>query len=327
MQFHQLELKQAFKIAHGSSKTRQVLRLSWRGAIGEAPFVPYYPDTVEDVRAWLEALAWNGQPTPQHGPKVGRLALDALYHDALAKLKNLPLHELFGWPNPSGGVKSYRSVGLDDSMENILAKVAEHSRSFDQIKLKLGSGNLDFDEELLSKTREQHPTLTLCADVNSGWSVQDTLKMLPRMSRLNYAFLEQPVSAEAGTEYWKELHLARTSTDFPIYADESLQSADDVMRLSKWIQGVNVKLLKAGSLGEAFQMIQVARSFRLRVLVGCMIESSLGITTAAHLAGLADDVDLDGALYLANDDYEGVKFGPQGVIFLPTGKGIGGQWK
>lgn len=319
-----LKLAEPFRIAHGTSSERQVLRLQWRGAVGEAPFVPYYSDQPGDTLRWLQRLQWNGQSAPKQGPHVGRLALDLLWHDAIGRERQLPLWQLWGL-KADKPIAGCRSLSIPTDLEAFAEKVREISRQFTVIKLKVGSGNPDLDEAIMQRAREAAPHATIFADANGGWSVKDAVKLIPLASKCGLTFIEQPIHHAGGVDTWRELRSALPSCPLPLFADESAQKPDDIERLSGLVEGVNVKLLKCGSIEETKLMIRFARANRMKVLLGCMIESSIGVTAAAHLAPLADWIDLDGHFYVANDDFEGLRYSETGNLIMPAGGGIGVQ--
>ena len=199
----------------------------------------------------------------------------------------------------------------------------ETARQFRVLKLKLGGGNTDMDEAIVSVARAAAPRAQIFADVNGGWSVEEAARLIPKIARFNLALVEQPIHHQGGIESWRELRAALPSCPVPLYADESAQNAEDATRLVGLADGVNVKLLKCGSIAAAARMMRMARTHKLGILLGCMIESSLGVTAAAHLAPLADYIDLDGHLYVANDDYRGIQFDDAGSLVMPTGAGLG----
>lgn len=324
-EFRQLILSQPFRIAHGASSERLVLRLRLGEAIGEAPFVPYYPDTPEAVKIWLEqrepARFWTPEEEVE-APSVVRLAADLLRQDLEAKKQGLAVWEFLGQPNP-GGMRACRSVGIPSDLEDFSEQVRCFSRQFRVLKLKLGSGNSAFDEAIVAAAREAAPKAVLFGDANGGWSVPEAAALLPKMEKLGLAFVEQPVHHAGGIETWRELHAARASHSLPLYADESAQTISDICALSGLVQGVNIKLLKSGGFGGALARLASARTLGLGALLGCMIETSLGVTAAAHLAGAFDWIDLDGHLYLANDDYEGLAYDSEGRLQMPGRQGIG----
>ncbi len=317
-----LRLSEPFRIAHGTSDERSVLRLRCGDAVGEAPFVPYYKENPDDTLRWIQSLAWRGGAVPAEGPRAGRLALDLLWHDLIGRQRGMTLAELWRLEKnqlPPG----CRSCSIPEDLDAFEEKVSEISRQFRVLKLKLGSGNIDFDEAIAARAREVAPQATLIADANGGWSVAEAVRLIPFLARCGLKLIEQPVHHEGGVEAWKELRAALPVCPLPLYADESVQQADDVVRLKGLVDGVNVKLLKSGSFSEARTMIRFARNLGMKVMLGCMIESSIGVTAAAHLASLADWIDLDGHLYVANDDYEGIAYDAKGDMILTGRPGIG----
>ena len=317
-----LRLTESFRIAYGASSERTVLRVRCGDAVGEAPFVPYYKENPEETLRWLQSLAWSGGPAPQEGPRAGRLTLDLLWHDIVGKQRGESIGRMFQL-NPDDAPRAGRSIGIPESIEDFPEKVRETYRHFPVLKLKVGSGNSDFDEAIMARAREAAPDATIFADANGGWNVADAVKLIAVAAKHGLKFVEQPLSREGGIEVWRELRAALPSHPLPLFADESAQNADDVLRLGDLVDGVNVKLLKCGNLNDARTMIRVARAGKKAVLLGCMIESSVGVTAAAHLAPLADWIDLDGHLYVANDDYDGLKFGEGGRLIVPQRPGIG----
>ncbi len=319
-----LHLTEPFRIAHGVSHERQVLRLRWGDAVGEAPFVPYYGENPADTLKWLQGLAWQGSPAPETGPRAGRLALDVLWHDATGKQRGEPLWKMLGLDatRVPPACRSF-SIPLPTELDAFAARVRETHRQHRVLKLKLGSGSLELDLAIAAKAREAAPQATIFGDANGGWTVEETLVMLPRLAAHGLAFIEQPLHHAGGVAAWRELRRALPSAPLPLFADESAQNADDARALEGLVDGVNVKLLKCGGIKEARGMIHTARVLKQRVLLGCMIESSIGVTAAAHLAPLAELVDLDGHLYVSDDDFEGVRFGGAGEALLPQAPGLG----
>ena len=320
-----LSLTKPFRIAHGTSSERVVLRLRWNHALGEAPFVPYYPETPESVREWFKRV----NPTslerielPEDTPAVVRLAVDVLKHDLEGRLLQQPVWRLLGLRSPVGA-SACRSLGIPTDLEEFAEDIRRTTSQFEVVKLKLGSGNTAFDEAIVATAREAAPNAILFADVNGGWSVSETLNMLPRMKKSGLSFVEQPLHHNEGVAAWKALHSHLTSPQIPLYADESVQNASDLQGLSEIIQGVNVKLLKTIGFAGALKLIARARALGLKVIVGCMVESSIGVTAAAHLAGTCDCVDLDGHLYLREDDFEGLTFSKHGRVQMSGGFGLG----
>lgn len=318
-----LHLTEPFRIAHGSSSTRQVLRVHENGCVGEAPFVPYYDENPATAMAWL-----RGEIRMETAaPRVASLALDLcrrsqtllpLWHAAQDRLG--PGR---AWQN----IHACRSLGIPTDLADFEGRVRAVAAQFRVLKLKLGSGNTAHDEAIVATARKVAPEHTLLADVNGGWALEQTLAMLPRLQPYGLALLEQPLHHHRPHSEWAQISATARAAGIPLYADESTQNADDVRALADHVDGVNVKLLKCGSFSSALEMISTARQHRLGVILGCMIESSLGTTAAAHLAPWADFVDLDGHLYLADDDYTGISFDVKGRLILPAGAGIAARPK
>ena len=318
-----LHLTVPFRISHGVSSERQVLRVSFGDAVGEAPFVPYYHENGDDTLRWVqEELKWNIGPAPQEGPRAARLALDVLWHDWQGRRKAMPVWQLLGtsdFTSPPG----CRSFSIPTDLDEFKDLVTQVNRQFKVLKLKLGSGNIDFDEAIAAYAREAAPSAMIFADANGGWVAQDAATIIARLLRRDIAFVEQPIHHELGKEGWRELRSALPSRSMPVFADESAQTAADVPWLADLADGVNIKLLKCGGFRQAIDMIREARTHRLQVMLGCMIESSLGVTAAAHLSPLVDCIDLDGHLYVADDDFKGLFFDEHGALAMPPKDGIG----
>ena len=320
-----LHLTTPFRIAHGPSSTRQVVRVKEGQSVAEAPFVPYYHEDVEATLAWLRAVG------PDKPGRAAELALDLLRCDQECRARGVPLSALVPESLPmkkAGRIAVCRSFSIPTDLKAYAAEVAETAQRFQVLKLKLGSGDLEHDREIVKTARAAAPGVEIIADVNGGWSVAETVGMLAEAAASGLALVEQPFHHSLGIEGWRELKSRRAkepALPIQLYADESAQNADDVMALAGLVDGVNVKLLKCGSFAGAVRMIAKAREHGLGVLLGCMIESSLGITAAAHLAPWADFADLDGHLYLADDDYFGVRFDESGWLMMPEGPGIGAR--
>lgn len=312
-----LHLREPFRIAHGASASRQVLRVYSGSAVGEAPLVPYYQESPEAALEWVRGR--------REGPasQAGRLALDLLERDRNGEPLWSSAAEVLGWGRRWDELSGCRSLGIPEDLGEYRGRVAEVAAAFAVIKVKLGSGDLDYDEEVVAVARAAAPDAVLWVDVNGGWSVDETLVMLERLRGYRLELVEQPIHHREGIEAWRELRARRPVGGLRLFADESARVAADVARLAGLVDGVNVKLLKCGTFGAAVEMIAAAREHGLGVIVGCMIESSIGTTAAAHLAPWADYVDLDGHLYLADDDYEGLGFDTQGRLVMPMRPGIG----
>jgi L-Ala-D/L-Glu epimerase len=312
--------------SHGTSTQRQIVRVRFGNGIGEAPIVPYYNDDPTKTCDALSRLTSPNDSLSSSAPRAAHLALDLLRQDLAAKAAGLPLWQYLGLAELGQGrgfVKSCRSLSIPSDMNAFSEKVALTAKQFPVLKLKLGSGDIALDLAIAKAAIEAAPHATIFADVNGGWSVEQALVMLPQLAAFGLAFIEQPISHHQGIEGWKSLRQKLPHSPLPLIADESAQTVEDLPALHGLVDGVNVKLLKAGSLAAAITMMRQAKAQGMTVLLGCMIESSLGVTAAAQLASLADWIDLDGHLYVANDDFIGLRYDDQGVMHLPQCPGIG----
>lgn len=316
-----LHLLEPFRIAHGTSATRQVLRLAEGGHTTEAPFVPYYGEVPEETLALL-----NETPLPESLPRTASLALNLLRHDIECHAAGLPLsaiaEAILGKPThpaPSG----CRSLGIPEDLDRFGEKVRELARQFRVLKLKLGSGDLGLDLAIVSVARRAAPQTELLLDVNGGWKPSESPMMIQKLMDYRPALIEQPFHHRHGPGAWKALRAELPENVPPLFADESAQTAADIGVLAPSVDGVNIKLLKCGSFDEAVTMIALSKDHGLQVLLGCMIETSLGTTAAAHLAPWADWIDLDGHFYVADDDFAGIEYDTEGKLLLPGRPGIG----
>lgn len=335
-----LQLTEPFRIAHGSSSERQVLRIYAKHngieAVGEAPFVPYYKDDPAESLKWLGGLRdpMGKEEIPVDAPRPAKLALELVRADLMAKQakekigKELRDKARAIWQSDwhlgdGSNIAGCRSFSIPTDLDEFAEKVRETHRQFHVLKLKLGSGNVDHDELIVARARNAAPNAIIFADANGGWSVDEAAWIIPEIKRWNLAFIEQPVSHHEGIEAWQELRAKLGNCHVPLYADESVQNHEDVRHFQGLADGINIKLLKCTGWHEAFTTILSARICRLKVMLGCMIETSIGTTAAAHLAPLVDWIDLDGHLYVANDDYEGIRYDAHGRLLMPDRPGIG----
>ena len=265
--------------------------------------LPEDPFNLEDAeRRWETMLRGNA---------AARAALSAALHDLVGKRLGVPVYRLWGL-DPCKAPKSTFTIGLD-TPERIKAKVRE-AEQFPILKVKLGT---DRDLEILRAIREATDK-EIRVDANCGWTVKGTIRMLPVLDEFGVTVLEQPLPPDD----LEGLAVITAQSDIPVIADESCKTVADIPPLIGKVDGINIKLAKCGGLREALRMIAVARAHGLMVMVGCMIESSLGITAAAHFTPLVDIVDLDGAALLANDPFVGAHI-DGGQVTLPSAPGLG----
>ncbi len=294
---------------------------------GEADPSSYYGETLETVLAALQRLAAHLPQDPfdlevaeqrfaQVVPKNGaaRSALSAALHDLVGKRLGQPLWRLWGLDPRKAPLSSF-TIGLD-TVEKMREKIRE-AGAYPILKIKLGT---DRDEEILRTVRDATDR-PIRVDANAGWTVQRARQMIPVLKDHGVEFLEQPLPP-ADVAGLAEVHRHATAHDLPVVLDESCLVAADIPRLVGKADGINIKLAKCGSLREALRMIATARAHGMLVMVGCMIETSLGITAAAHFTPLVDAADLDGAALTADDPFVGATI-DEGQIRLPTEPGLG----
>jgi L-Ala-D/L-Glu epimerase len=229
----------------------------------------------------------------------------------VGKRLGVPLYRLWGL-DPAKAPRSTFTIGIDQP-EKMRAKVRE-AEQYPILKIKLGT---DRDVEILRTIRDTTDR-EIRVDANCGWTLKQTVRMLPVLEEFGVTVLEQPLPADQ----LDGLGEIRRRADIPVIADESCETAADIPPLVGKVDGINIKLAKCGSLREAIRMIAIARAHGMTVMVGCMIESSIGITAAAHFTPLVDIVDLDGAALLADDPFAGATI-DGGQVSLPVGPGLG----
>lgn len=323
-----LRLATPFRIAHGTSTTRTNALVRLGDVFGEAALPPYYPYTFDDITAYVDRLdvesltasafyledALDALPD---GPATARCAIDIALHDAWGKALGQPLFRLWGL-NPSRAPATSITLAIPDDETGFREQLYAR-RGWPMLKLKLGTGSIELDEELVRIAREE-TNGPLCVDANSAWSVEDAALIIPRLAAFQIAFIEQPITGNPAA--WHDLRRRLTQDAPPLFADESVQTTADVLALVGAIDGINVKLAKTGGLRGARRLIMLARSLGLRVMLGCMVESTLAVTAAAHLAPLADYADLDAPLLVADDPFMGVRL-DNGQLIIPDSPGLG----
>ncbi len=321
-----------FAIARGSTNgyKRAWVRLvdgDGQEGWGEADPSSFYGESLETVLAAFGKLAAHLPRDPfdlqgaearweQVVPKnwAARAALSAALHDLVGKKLGQPLWRLWGLDPAKAPISSF-TIGLD-TPEKIRAKVRE-ADAYPILKIKLGT---DHDEEILRTIRDATDK-PIRVDANAGWDVKRAKQMIPKLKECGVEFLEQPLVPD-DMDGLAEVRRVASKHNLPVVVDESCLVAADIPRLAGRVDGINIKLAKCGSLREALRMIATARAHGMLVMVGCMIETSLGITAAAHFTPLVDATDLDGAALTVDDPFTGATI-DHGQIRLPTGPGLG----
>jgi L-Ala-D/L-Glu epimerase len=328
-EYLELRTRHPFIIARGGHSDFRTIWVRLRDGDGhegwgEAAATKFYGETPESVLAALNLYAAALPSDPfdieeaerrwellLHGNPAARAALSSALHDLAGKRLGVPVYRLWGL-DPAKAPRSTFTIGLD-TPERIRVKVLE-AEQYPILKIKLGT---DRDEEILRTIRDATDK-EIRVDANGGWTVKRAIAMLPVLKEFGVTVLEQPLPPHELDGLATITHRA----EIPVIADESCLTAVDIPPLVGRVDGINIKLAKCGSLREAIRMIAVARAHGLMVMVGCMIESSIGITAAAHFTPLVDIVDLDGAALLANDPFVGAAI-DGGQVTLPDGPGLG----
>lgn len=327
-----LPLRHPFTTAHGTITTQHNLLVTLRDGAhaghGEAPGSRAWPQyRVEAMRAALMAAQplieaaefttpeklWNRVHPALGDNPFALCALDEAAHDLWGQRLNQPVWQLWGLPRDPLPLTSY-TIGLD-KLDEMVAKMHEFD-GWPIYKIKLGTA----DDLAIVRALREHTAATLRIDANTAWTVEQTLALTPDLKALSVEFIEQPLARDD----WAGMARVHEECALPVMADESCQTEADVERCAGSFAGINIKLCKAGGLTPARRMIRRARELGLRVMVGCMCESSVGISAAAQLLPLLDYADLDGALLLAEDIADGVRIA-RGRIVLADAPGIGAR--
>ncbi len=319
-----LELKTTFRVAHGASDQRHNVLVYLDDGVGEAAAVPYYGETQEGIIAYLKSVPDLGDDLfdmdnvlarRPAGSRAARSAIDEALHDLWGKKLGQPLYKLFGL-NPQNIPLTSFTIGMDEP--SVMAEQAKTS-GHPILKIKLGGE----DDEARVKSIRGATNSTLRVDANAGWSREQALSIIPRLAEYDLEFIEQPLAVDDVDGYfWLKDELRAQRIDIPIFADETAKNSHDVAKLAGAIDGVVVKTMKSEGIRDALRMIHAARAHDMRIMLSCMVESSVGVTAAAHLAPLCDYADLDGPLLIKNDPYRGVTY-DGAKMFLPDGAGIG----
>jgi L-alanine-DL-glutamate epimerase-like enolase superfamily enzyme len=322
----ELDLEFPFTIARGTTETVEnvVVEVDDGDHVGVGAAAPssHYGETADTVAAVLpELLAVvedvddplnlqrverRMRETVRRNP-AARCAVSIALHDLAAKRAGVPLYRYLGL-DPAESVTTSYTVGIDDPGRMGEKAGTARERGYDTLKVKVGTGD---DEARLRAVRDAHPEATIRVDANEAWTPREAVERIGSLAAYDLEFVEQPVPAENPGG----LRFVRERSPLPIAADESCVTLSDVPDLAGRADIATIKLMKCGGLRAALRMIHAARAHGLEVMLGCMVESSASIAAGAHLAPLLDYADLDGALLLDSDPYEGVPM-PDGRIAL-----------
>ncbi len=297
---------------------------------GEAPATPYYGETADTVAAVLPRLsdvladASGGDPFALERIEAAlaqcigrnpaaRVAVSSALHDLVGKKLGVPVWKLWGL-DPAAAPRSSFTIGIDEP--EVMRQKVREAAGYPILKIKVGTAR---DEEILRMIRDEAPEKTLRVDANTAWTAKEAIRRIPMLEEFGVEFVEQPLPPGD----LEGLRLVRKRSRLPIVADESCEVAEDVARLVGAVDGVNIKLAKCGSLREAVRIVHAARAHGMSVMIGCMIESTLGIAAALQLTPLVDYVDLDGAALLAEDPFAGPGMEADGTLRFNAEPGLG----
>jgi L-alanine-DL-glutamate epimerase-like enolase superfamily enzyme len=326
-----LDLRTTFRIAHGSSDQRYnvIAHLydpeSSLTGVGEAAAVSYHGESQTGIMEYIQGVVGLVGDDPfliedilnclPPGSQAARAAIDIALHDLWGKLLDQPLYRLLGL-NPIAAPQTSFTIAIDEP--NIMAQRASAS-GLPVIKIKLGGAK---DIECVAAIRNA-TNAKLTVDANAGWSREQAQWIIPRLLDYGLELVEQPLPT-GDIEGLRELKqfLKAQKIDIPIFADENVKTAKDVAAHAGAVDGVVIKLMKSGGIREALRAVHTARALGMKTMIGCMVETSVGVSAAVHISPLFDYADLDGPLLIRNDPFSGVQYEGSRLL-IPERPGIG----
>ncbi|MEG2599022.1 MAG: dipeptide epimerase [Muribaculaceae bacterium] len=326
---YELKLRHAFNLAKSSRTTTPdvLVKIEYDGitGYGEASMPPYLGESIESVCKFLssvnisqftdpfrleEILEYIDAIAPNN--RAAKASIDIALHDLLGKIMQQPWYKIWGL-SPEKAPDTSFTIGIDTA--DIVRQKVDEAGAYNVLKVKMG---LDNDKELVNIIRSKTDR-PICVDANQGWNDKNkALEMINWLSERNCLFVEQPMPKEMIDDTaW-----LRERSTLPIIADEFLQRLPDVKRAAGAYDGINIKLMKSTGMHEAYKMAIQARAMGMKIMVGCMTETSCAVSAAAQLSPMVDWADLDGNLLIANDCFDGMKI-VKGKITLTNRPGIG----
>ncbi len=326
---YELQLRHAFNLARSSRTTTPdvQVQIEYDGLVGygEASMPPYLGESIESVTKFLGQLDLSQFTDPFRLEEIleyvdsvaldnraAKASVDIALHDLLGKIMGQPWYKIWGLSPEKAPMTSF-TIGIDT--EEVVRQKVDEAHPYKVLKVKMG---LDNDRETVEVIRSMTDR-PICVDANQGWTDRhQALDMCHWLAERGCLFVEQPLPKEMIDDTaW-----LRERSPLPIVADEFLQRLPDVTRAAGAYDAINIKLMKSTGLHEAYQMAATARGLGMKVMLGCMTETSCGISAASQLAPLADWADLDGNLLIANDLFDGMKI-VDGRVTIPDRPGIG----
>ena len=308
-----LELKHPFGISNNLRTTTPavLVELEYDGLIGygEASLPPYLKETQKSVQSFLSKIDFSSFDDQTDlnsillkidnllpGNNAAKASIDIALHDLVGKINQLPVYKMYEIPKRE--VLTSYTIGID-STEMLMLKLKE-AESFSFIKAKLGT----IDDRRIINTIRSETDKPIFADINQGWkNREEALELTLDLAENNVLLIEQPFKKSN----FRDTAWLTSRSPIPIIADEAVQRLSDLDKINSAYAGINIKLMKSTGISEAYKMIVRARELNLKIMLGCMTETSCAISAASHLSSLVDWVDLDGNMLINNDKFDGVK--------------------
>jgi L-alanine-DL-glutamate epimerase-like enolase superfamily enzyme len=319
----ELHLRETFRISKGETSGKKNCIVILEDAYGECCPSVYYGYSAEDcyriinedrieIHEPIEFSKTLDEFENKYGDRKSLLAgLDMVLYDYISRKLELPLYQYLGIPEPRHLQTSY-TISID-SPGNLLKRL-ESAEGFPAVKLKIGSEYDRQNLELIAKTGKYRIRL----DANGAYTLGEFLELVPLLNNCRVELVEQPLKESDPSE----IKRLRQELKAPIFLDESIVEVQDIYRYVDAIDGINIKLQRVGGIRVALKMIQAARSLGMKIMFGCMLETSIGNSAAAQLSGFADFLDLDSSILLKDDPFQGITI-DRGAINLPSGYGFG----
>lgn len=328
-QAYDLLLEHTFTVSvHSRTSTPSMLvKLSYDGIVGygEATMPPYLGETQESVSAFFRKLDMEQFSDPFQMEEIlhyvdiqsaenyaAKAAIDIALHDLVGNILQQPWYKIWGYNPEKTPITSY-TIGIDSS--DVVKEKTKQAAPYKMLKVKVG---LDNDKEMIETIRSI-TDVPICVDANQGWKDKYKARdMIDWLAEQGVVLVEQPLPKDQIDDMsWLTAHSA-----LPTIADEAIQRLTDVAQIKGLYSGINVKLMKCTGMREAHKMLLLAKSLGMKTMLGCMTETSCGISAATQLSSLVDWADLDGNLLITNDPFEGVKV-VDGKMKHTTAAGVG----
>ena len=321
---YNIHLINTFRTTHGARDVMPVLIANIDEGLGEASPVHYYGEDLNTVKNYIDKASKIIGDDPFQLEKLSvdleriaafnysaKAAVDMAMHDLIGKKLGVPVYKLFGITPRNDLATSYTiSISDPDSMK----KQTEENKGYHVYKVKVG---VPGDIEMVEAVRDATDA-AIRVDANEGWNVKEAISKIRELEKLDIEFIEQPLHRDD----FDGFRILRSKTELPLIADEGVFRAGDIPKYVGLVDGINIKLSKSGGLREAMKMISIARAHKMKIMIGCMVETSVGITAAAQIASLVDYADLDGNILISDDPFKGVEV-RNGYLKLPDGPGLG----